>query len=201
MGRSGRHRQTDTPKKTLRTTLAVAAGLAAVTLVAITIAVTGSGSSSAQLNSRTAVAEPRQALDRASRDHTRTPLATPTPAPPEPSETPIAEPVQKKREPQHHLKILSRGSCDASYYGSGGRTASGEAFDPDALTAAHRTLPLGSKVRVINRNNDRSVIVRINDRGPFVPGRCLDLSSAAMQAVGGLGSGVIPVRYEVLARV
>lgn len=103
------------------------------------------------------------------------------------------------RKKKHHRKILSRGTCEASYYQSGGRTASGEAFDPDALTAANRTLPLGSKVRVTNRDNDRSVIVRINDRGPYVGGRCLDLSSAAMQAVGGIGSGVIPVRYEVLA--
>lgn len=203
MGRSGRHRHTDTPRTTVRTILAAAAGLAAVTLVAITIAVTGSGPSSAQPNSRAAAAVPPRPLDRVSRDHTRTPLVTPTPTPssPEPSDPPTAQPGQKKRQPQHHLKILSRGSCAASYYGNGGRTASGEAFDPDALTAAHRTLPLGSKVRVINRHNDRSVIVRINDRGPFVAGRCLDLSSAAMQAVGGLGPGVIPVRYEVLARV
>jgi rare lipoprotein A len=125
----------------------------------------------------------------------RTPIATPTP---EPTETPSAQPVQKKRQGE---RILSRGACEASYYGTGGHTASGEAFDPAALTAAHRTLPIGSKVRVTNKNNDRSVVVRINDRGPFVAGRCLDLSSAAMHAVGGLGSGVIPVRFEVLAKI
>jgi rare lipoprotein A len=198
VGRSGRHRQTDTPK-TLRATLIAAAGIAAIALAVITIAVTGSGSSSAQLRSRAAAAYPPRALDRASRGGLRTPIATPTPTP-EPTETPPAQetlPVQKKR----HLKILSRGACEASYYGTGGRTASGEAYDPDALTAAHRTLPIGSKVRVINRHNDRSVVVRINDRGPFVAGRCLDLSSAAMQAIGGIGSGVIPVRYEVLAKI
>lgn len=79
-------------------------------------------------------------------------------------------------------------------------TASGEPFNPDALTAAHKTLPMGSRVHVTNKNNGRSVTVRINDRGPFVSGRCLDLSRAAMQKVGGTGSGVIPVRYEVLSR-
>ncbi|MGH3381965.1 MAG: septal ring lytic transglycosylase RlpA family protein [Actinoallomurus sp.] len=207
MGSSGRHRQIDTPK-TLRVTLIAAAGIAAVALAAIVVAVTGSGDSSAQMRSRSAqAAYPSRGLDRASRGGTRTPIPDPDPTPPtdpsatpEPTETPPAQetqPVRKKR----HRRILSRGTCEASYYGTGRRTASGEAYDPNALTAAHRTLPIGSKVRVINRHNDRSVIVRINDRGPFVAGRCLDLSSAAMQAVGGLGSGVIPVRYEVLAKI
>jgi rare lipoprotein A len=194
VGRSGRHRQTDTPK-TLRITLIAAAGLAAVALAAIVVSVTGPRSSSAQLNSRGALADPPRPLDRASRDDPRTPLASPTP---EPTETPPEQAPPKKKR---HRKILSHGACEASYYGSGGRTASGESFHPDALTAAHKTLPIGSKVRVTNRHNDRSVVVRINDRGPFVAGRCLDLSSGAMQAVGGLGSGVIPVRYEVLAQV
>ncbi|MGI5224154.1 septal ring lytic transglycosylase RlpA family protein [Actinoallomurus sp. CA-142502] len=194
MGRSGRHRQTETPKR-LRTALIAAAGLAVVALAAITVAVTGARSSSAQPKAR-AAADPPRPLDRASRDQDRTPIATPTP---EPSDTPTATPVAKKKR---HAKVLAHGACEASYYGTGGgRTASGEAIDPDALTAAHKSLPIGAKVRVTNRNNDRSVVVRINDRGPFVAGRCLDLSSAAMQAVGGLASGVIPVKYEVLAKV
>jgi rare lipoprotein A len=156
----------------------------------------GADSSSAQMKARAVAADPPRPLDRASRDQDRTPIATPTP---EPSDTPTPAPVAKKKR---HTKILAHGACEASYYGTGGgRTASGEAIAPDALTAAHRSLPIGSKVRVTNRNNDRSVVVRINDRGPFVAGRCLDLSSAAMQAVGGLASGVIPVRYEVLAKV
>jgi rare lipoprotein A len=195
VGRSGRHRQTDTPKTfglSLTIRLLAAAGLAAVAVTTITIALSGSGPSSAQTGSPAALDPPRP-LDRVNRDETRTPLATPTP---EPSETPAEAPTKRR-----HRKILSRGTCEASYYGAGGRTSSGEAFHADALTAAHKFLPIGSKVRVINRNNDRSVVVRINDRGPFVPGRCLDLSSAAMQAVGGLGSGVIPVKYEVLAKM
>jgi rare lipoprotein A (peptidoglycan hydrolase) len=201
VGRSGQHRHTTTPTSptTLRTILIAAASIAAVAIGTISIVVTGTSSASSR--SRAKAAYSSRTPDRADRGAARTPLATPTPASetPEPTETPpAAQPAQKK---QRARKILSRGACEASYYASGGRTASGEAYDPDALTAAHRTLPLGSKVRVINRDNDRSVIVRINDRGPFVAGRCLDLSSAAMSAVGGLGSGVIPVRYEVLAKV
>jgi rare lipoprotein A len=193
VGRSGLHRTDDTPK--ILPIALITAGLAIVALAAISATAIWSGSSSAQMRSRDAAADRPRPLDRADRDEIRTPIATPTP---EPSETPSEEPTQAKKK--RHRKILSTGSCEASYYGSGGRTASGETFDPDALTAAHKTLPLGSKVRVINQRNDRSVVVRINDRGPFVSGRCLDLSTAAMQAVGGMGSGVIPVKYEVLAK-
>ena len=67
---------------------------------------------------------------------------------------------------------------------SGSRTASGVRLDPGALTAAHRSLPFGSKVRVTNHNNGRSVVVTINDRGPFVRGRVIDLTPAAAQALG-----------------
>ncbi|NEA24357.1 septal ring lytic transglycosylase RlpA family protein [Actinomadura bangladeshensis] len=106
----------------------------------------------------------------------------------------------KKKTDKKDRKVLSSGSCEASYYWEGQMTASGEAFDPSELTAAHKTLPMGSKVRVTNKNNGRSVVVRINDRGPYAGGRCLDLSRAAMKKVGGTGAGVIPVRYEVLSR-
>lgn len=75
----------------------------------------------------------------------------------------------------------------ASWYGPGfhGRpTASGERFNANALTAAHRTLPLGSRVLVTNRHTGRSVVVRVNDRGPFIAGRIIDLSRAAARAIG-----------------
>lgn len=84
------------------------------------------------------------------------------------------------------------GSGTASYYGrkfDGRRTASGEAFDMSELTAAHRTLPFGSKVRVTNAANGRSVVVRINDRGPFHGGRLIDVSHAAAQRLGLMASG------------
>ncbi len=90
----------------------------------------------------------------------------------------------------------------ASYYGSelGSRTASGARFNPSAMTAAHRTLPFGTKVRVTNKRNGRSVIVTINDRGPFIRGRIIDLSSGAAGVIGMRSSGVAPVSVEVLGR-
>ncbi len=90
----------------------------------------------------------------------------------------------------------------ASYYGSesGSRTASGARFVPSAMTAAHRTLPFGTKVRVTNRHNGRSVVVTINDRGPFIRGRVIDLSSGAAGVIGMRSSGVAPVSLEVLGR-
>ncbi|WP_425563909.1 septal ring lytic transglycosylase RlpA family protein [Nonomuraea longicatena] len=78
-------------------------------------------------------------------------------------------------------------------------TASGERFNPSAMTAAHKSLPLGSRVRVTNPASGDSVTVRINDRGPYVGGRCLDLSRAAFAAIGDTGRGVMSVKYEVLA--
>lgn len=72
----------------------------------------------------------------------------------------------------------------ASWYASGKRTASGERFNPDGLTAAHRTLPFGTRVRVVNRANGRSVVVRINDRGPFVGRRVIDLARGSARALG-----------------
>lgn len=91
---------------------------------------------------------------------------------------------------------------EASWYGPGfaGRlTASGEVFDPAEMTAAHKTLPFGTLVRVTNLHNGRSAIVRINDRGPFKPGRIIDLSREAARSVGMLGSGTARVRVDVLS--
>jgi rare lipoprotein A len=97
------------------------------------------------------------------------------------------------------IRMQIRG--EASWYGSyfhGRPTANGERYNQDALTAAHKTLPFGTKVRVTNLNNGRSVILRINDRGPFIPGRIIDLSRAGAQAIGMIGSGIAPVRVDVL---
>lgn len=85
----------------------------------------------------------------------------------------------------------------ASYYWEGHKTANGERFHPGGMTAAHRTLPFGTRVRVTNLHNGRSVVVRINDRGPFVRGRTIDLSRGAATVIGMLGSGVAPVRVAV----
>jgi len=94
-------------------------------------------------------------------------------------------------------KVVQNGR--ASWYGPGfhGRkTASGETFNTNELTAAHRTLPFGTKVRVVNKRTGKSVVVRINDRGPYVHGRVIDLSRASAQAIG--LSGVAPVTVAEL---
>lgn len=86
----------------------------------------------------------------------------------------------------------------ASYYWQDQMTSSGERFDKRALTAAHKTLPLGSKVRVTSAATGRSVVVRINDRGPFKGGRVIDLSEAAAEQLQMTGAGLAPVKIEVL---
>jgi rare lipoprotein A len=90
----------------------------------------------------------------------------------------------------------------ASYYGGhhhGRRTASGERFNMNAMTAAHRSLPFGTRLRVTDTRSGRNVVVRINDRGPFIRGRVVDLSVAAARSLGMMGSGVAPVRLERVA--
>jgi rare lipoprotein A len=86
----------------------------------------------------------------------------------------------------------------ASWYGLGGRTASGEEFAPGALTAAHRTLPLGTQVKVENLSNGQAVVVRINDRGPFTRGRMIDVTRAAAEKLGFIRTGVARVRMTVV---
>lgn len=107
----------------------------------------------------------------------------PGPAPPEPTPTSVLD-------------------GEASYYSdalAGRRTASGERYDPAALTAAHRSLPFGTRVRVVRVDTGRAVLVRITDRGPFgKPSRIIDLSKAAAKELDMLRAGVIRVRVEVL---
>lgn len=106
-------------------------------------------------------------------------------------------PYQARRQPIHYKAI-----GEASWYGpgfAGRRTASGERFNPKALTAAHKTLPFGTTVQVTNRDNGKSVVVRINDRGPYVRGRLIDLSRAAAERINITGPGTAHV--EMLALV
>lgn len=88
----------------------------------------------------------------------------------------------------------------ASWYALHSKTASGERMNPSRLTAAHRSLRFGTKLRVTNSRNGRSVVVRINDRGPFIRGRVLDLSKAAANQIGMISSGHAKVCYEVVSR-
>jgi rare lipoprotein A len=89
----------------------------------------------------------------------------------------------------------------ASYYGkelAGRKTASGERFNPAGMTAAHRTLPFGTRIRLTNVQNGRTAIVRVNDRGPFVRGRAIDVSLGAARALGFVGRGTTRLRIEPL---
>lgn len=113
-------------------------------------------------------------------------------------------PVKSKKKKSYSSESYSDGgatySGKASYYWEPQALASGGRFNPNALTAAHKTLPFGTKVRVTNRNNGASVVVTINDRGPYVGGRIIDLSRAAAQAISMTGAGVAPVSVTVLGK-
>jgi rare lipoprotein A len=86
----------------------------------------------------------------------------------------------------------------ASFYSEGVKTASGEKFDPSELTAASPNLPFGTRLRVTNVSNGRSVVVRVNDRGPFVPGRVVDVSYSAAETLGMVGRGTAKVKLDVV---
>ncbi|MCB1509949.1 MAG: septal ring lytic transglycosylase RlpA family protein [Hyphomicrobiaceae bacterium] len=111
---------------------------------------------------------------------------------------------QSRRTSRRSRRVSYRGrgslSGLASYYWQPQRVAAGGWFNPNALTAAHKSLPFGTRVRVVNLRNGRSVVVRINDRGPYIRGRIIDLSRRAAQVVGMTGAGVVPVRVQILGR-
>ncbi len=109
--------------------------------------------------------------------------------------------VTKNNKNSYSYKFYQKGT--ASWYGpgfNGKKTASGEKFDMNKFSAAHRKLPFGTKVRVTNLNNGKSVIVRINDRGPFKKGRVIDLSKKAAEQIGLIKSGVAPVKIELAVK-
>lgn len=117
---------------------------------------------------------------------------------------------QSRRSVENGKTIKTRTTSDAlevktgvaSFYADkfdGRKTANGEIFDQDKLTAAHRTYPFGTVVRVTNLSNDQSVVVRINDRGPFVKNRLIDLSKSAAKSIDMIASGTADVRLEVLS--
>ncbi len=104
-------------------------------------------------------------------------------------------------QPVHVAKASKKMVGIASFYATnfnGRRTASGEKFNNNAMTAAHKSLPFGSKVQVTNVRNGKSVVVRINDRGPYVRGRIIDLSKAAAKKIGIGHAGTVRVKLEVV---
>ncbi len=113
----------------------------------------------------------------------------------------VAVPTESMAQQQASVQTVASGT--ASWYGArfqGRRTANGERFDKNGMTAAHRSLPFGTRVRVTNRRNGRAVVVRINDRGPFTGGRVIDLSRSAAREIGMVNSGTAPVSIEVVGR-
>ncbi|WP_339898105.1 septal ring lytic transglycosylase RlpA family protein [uncultured Gilvimarinus sp.] len=105
----------------------------------------------------------------------------------------------ESKSPEHLLGYAERG--EASFYAAKfqfRKTASGERFNQLAKTAAHRTLPFGTKVRVTNLENGRDIVVKINDRGPFIPGRVIDLSRSAFSELADTKVGLIDVKLEVV---
>jgi rare lipoprotein A len=133
------------------------------------------------------------------------PQSQPNQVKPAPASNPASVTPAEKPKTSQAVKTSSRPRKKgmASWYGPGfhgRRTASGETFNSSSLTAAHRYLPFGTRVRVTNLRNGRSVVVRINDRGPFSGGRVIDLSRGAAAIIGVFQSGVAPVVLEVLGR-
>lgn len=129
----------------------------------------------------------------------------PPPAPAQPSATPGGTPPAKhNKAPAAPAPVGYTQEGNASWYGNpfnGHRSSNGEIYDMYKLTAAHRTLPFDTMVRVTNLNNGKSTTVRITDRGPFVDNRIIDLSLAAAREIESVGPGVVPVRLEVLGNV
>lgn len=114
---------------------------------------------------------------------------------------PLLASLGKTKDRQLHVAKTYSGK--ASYYAHrfhGRTTANGERYNMHAMTAAHKKLPFNSKVRVTNRNNGRSVTLRINDRGPYAKGRIIDVSLAAAKQLGMMKKGVVPVKVEVLKK-
>ena len=112
----------------------------------------------------------------------------------------VQPPVVAPPKPAKTL-VVSTSTGEASWYGPGffgNRTANGEVFRPGTMTAAHRTLPFGTKVKVTNLRNGKETIVRINDRGPFSGHRVIDIAHGAAQHLGLVSSGIAQVRLEVL---
>ena len=138
-------------------------------------------------------ATPEEASEKAKRDTEASPASTPNAPAGKHGKTPaVPTPAGYTEE------------GNASWYGNpfhGRRASNGETFDMYKLTAAHRTLPFDTMVRVTNLSNNKSTVVRITDRGPFVENRVIDLSLAAAREIESIGPGVVPVRLEVLGNV
>ncbi|MEV0132194.1 septal ring lytic transglycosylase RlpA family protein [Dactylosporangium sp. NPDC050688] len=186
----------------------IAGVVAAVALIGGAIATVNMRSDDAKPTAADAIDGSRGPADRADRGERPSP-ATSAPSPsasaspqvskaPEVTKSPTKKPSASSTPKATGGAVTGTGTCKASYYDTGSRTANGESFNPNGLTAAHKELPFNTQVRVTNLANGKSVVVRINDRGPFVSGRCLDLARGAFVTIASVSAGVINARYEVL---
>lgn len=114
-----------------------------------------------------------------------------------PTKTKTSATTSKTKEYSRNHSLAGQASWYGKYF-HGKLTASGEKYNMRAYTAAHKTLPFGTIVRVTNTSNGKSVEVKINDRGPFVKGRVIDLSPKAFNQIGNTNQGILPVRIEIL---
>jgi rare lipoprotein A len=124
-------------------------------------------------------------------------------ATPQPSRT--VSSLVRRPLAQRHTPLATRKNASAmqayglaSFYRHGSQTANGEKFDPRKLTAAHRTLPFGTRLKVTDLSTGRSVTVRVNDRGPFIPGRIVDVSHSAAESLGMTGRGLAKVKLDIV---
>jgi rare lipoprotein A len=207
---SGKHAEGRTPRPS-RKSLPLLAGAAVAAVLVGTSAATlrFSPDASTTLDTTAAAAtrpaisaspdRPQERADRGEQRITAAPETTPSSSPtPSPKPSKTSSPAPKP--PSGGGSVVSSETCQASFYtDEGSRTASGEIFHVNDFTAAHKTLPFNTRVRVTNTKNGKSVVVRINDRGPFVAGRCLDLTPAAFNTISSESAGVATVKYEVLS--
>jgi rare lipoprotein A len=162
------------------------------------ILLVGCGSRRATASRQPASSQPSDTSPETSESTRRSTDAAPAPTPATPSATAVPR-RSKAPQPPAPAGYLEEGN--ASWYGvpfNGRRASNGEIYDMYKLTAAHRTLPFETMVRVTNLNNGKSTTVRITDRGPFVDNRIIDLSLAAAREIESIGPGIVPVRVEVL---
>lgn len=164
-------------------------------LFAVTLAVTGCGGRKPIVANRPTAPMP---TPEATEEEAKRSTSTEVPPQPKPS---AASPKRSRPADATGSAIYTE-EGNASWYGApfhGRKASNGEIYDMNKLTAAHRTLPFDSIVRVTNLNNGKTTTVRITDRGPFVDNRIIDLSRAAAQEIESIGAGVVPVRIEVVS--
>ncbi|NUO55540.1 MAG: septal ring lytic transglycosylase RlpA family protein [Hamadaea sp.] len=168
--------------------------------VAATAGITGATAAIAHVGTSTQpVAAPTAAVSApAPAPTSASPSATPSRSGSTPASRGGTRTTKASPSPTKTRVVVSSGTCGASFYDEPQQTANGETFDPDALTAASKTIAFDTRVRVTSLDTGKSVIVRINDRGPYISGRCLDLSRAAFDVIDDLDKGAVRVRYDIL---